>query len=82
MLNNILATKITQVSELKKSPMSIITEGNGETVAVLNRNEPVFYCVPAKQYEEMMEKLEDAHLVKIVQSRSKEKEIPVDIDEL
>jgi antitoxin StbD len=28
-------------------------------VAILNRNEPAFYCVPAKAFKALMEKLED-----------------------
>ena len=28
-------------------------------VAVLNRNEPAFYCVPARAYEELMDLVED-----------------------
>jgi len=28
-------------------------------VAILNRNEPTFYCVPARAYETLMDKLEN-----------------------
>jgi len=31
-------------------------------VAILNRNEPAFYCVPAKAYEAMLERIEDLEL--------------------
>ena len=32
------------VTELKKNPMAIVASGDGEAVAILNRNTPVFYC--------------------------------------
>ncbi len=35
------------ISELKKNPMAVVEQGEGFPVAILNRNEPVFYAVPA-----------------------------------
>lgn len=43
--------------------------GEGETVAIVNHNEPAFYCVPAKAYELLMERLEDAELNTIADAR-------------
>lgn len=36
--------------------MAIIEQGDGATVAVLNRNKPVFYCVPADTYAKLLNK--------------------------
>jgi hypothetical protein len=47
----ILADNSTSIFELKKDPMAIVEEADGFPVAVLNRNQPVFYCVPAHAYE-------------------------------
>jgi antitoxin StbD len=38
-------------------------------VAVLNRNEPAFYCVPARAYEELMDLVEDLELGRIADAR-------------
>jgi antitoxin StbD len=59
MASLILAEMTASVSELKKNPMGTVAAGEGSPVAILNRNEPVFYCVPAKAFEAMMERLED-----------------------
>jgi antitoxin StbD len=59
MASLILAEMTASVSELKKNPMGTVAAGEGSPVAILNRNEPAFYCVPAKASEAMMERLED-----------------------
>jgi antitoxin StbD len=49
---------------------------------VLNRNQPVFYCVPAEAYELLMDKLEDMELSALVKARLDQPEIEVSIDDL
>jgi antitoxin StbD len=39
----VLAQTTASVSELKRNPMGTVAAGEGETVAILNRNEPAFY---------------------------------------
>ncbi len=82
MVHTVLADVTTSISELKKNPMSVVEQGEGFPVAVLNRNQPVFYCVPAEAYEALMDKLEDVELAVIVEARKDQEEIAVDIDEL
>ena len=56
----ILAETTASISELKKNPMAtVVAAGEGFPVAILNRNEPAFYCVPAKAFEALMDKLEE-----------------------
>jgi len=80
--HTILASVCAGISELKKNPMSVIAQGDGAPVAILNRNQPVFYAVPAEAYEALMEKLEDLELVEIVRSRLDEPEIEVALNDL
>lgn len=68
------------ISDLKKSPSSIIAQG--EPVAILNHNRVMAYVVPAETYEAMLDRLEDLELMEIAESRRGEKGIPVDIDDL
>ncbi len=69
MAHLILAATTASVSELKKNPMGTVAAGQGFAVAILNRNEPVFYCVPAKAYEAMLDRLEDLELNAIADAR-------------
>ena len=78
----ILADISAGISELKKNPMAIIQQADGETIAILNRNEPVFYAIPAKAFELLMDKLEDMELAAIVEARKDQPEIEVNIDDL
>lgn len=78
----ILADNTTSISELKKNPMAVVDEADGFPVAVLNRNQPAFYCVPADAYEALMDKLEDMELALLVQEREGQEEIEISIDDL
>ncbi len=82
MVHTVLADVTTSISELKKNPMAVVEQGEGFPVAVLNRNKPAFYCVPAEAYEALMDKLEDVELAAIVEERKDQEEIAVAIDEL
>ena len=78
----IYATVTASVSELKKNPMGTVFAGQGQTVAILNRNAPAFYCVPAGAYEALIDRLEDMELNAIADARSGEPVIKVTLDEL
>mgnify|MGYP001610679644 CR=1 FL=1 len=80
----ILAEITASVSELKKNPMGTVATGEGFPVAILNRNETAFYCIPAKAYEALMDKLEDVELNAIADARLKDGKTPVKVmlDEL
>jgi len=84
MAHHILAETTASVSELKRNPMATVAAGEGFPVAILNRNEPAFYCVPAKVYEELMNRLEDIDLNALVDARLKDGKAPVRVtlDEL
>jgi antitoxin StbD len=82
MAHQILAATSVSVSELKKNPMGAVSAGEGFPVAILNRNEPVFYCVPAKAYEAMIERLEDLELNAIADAREGQTIHKVTLDEL
>jgi antitoxin StbD len=82
MVNIILSPLTASVTEFKKHPMETVRRGEGQAIAILNRNEPIFYCVPKERYAAMIEALEDADLVRIVCEREGESEIVVDFDAL
>jgi len=49
---------------------------------IIDHDEPAFYCIPAKSYEALMDKLEDMELSVIVESRKQQAEIDMEWDEL
>ncbi|KWB24101.1 plasmid stabilization protein (plasmid) [Burkholderia cepacia] len=70
MPHTILAIVTASVSELKRNPMGTVAAGEGFLVAILNHNEPAFYCIPAKTWEAMVERLEDIEDNALVDSRA------------
>lgn len=78
MAHTILASTTASVSELKKNPMGTVAAGEGFPVAILNRNEPAFYCVPANAWEVIMERLDDLELNAIADARAGQPVIKVD----
>jgi len=82
MVSTILANTVASISDLKKNPMQVVAQGEGFPVAVLNRNHPAFYCVPAETYEALMDKIEDLELHALADSRRNQERIPVNLDDL
>ncbi len=82
MASLVFAQMTASISELKKNPMGTVAAGEGATVAILNRNEAAFYCVPAKAYEALMERLEDVELNVVADARQDQPVIKVTLDEL
>jgi len=72
-MNTLLSTYSASVSELKKNPSRLIEQSDGEPIVILNHNKPTAYLVPAKQYEQMMEQLDDLILAQTIKEREGEK---------
>ncbi len=82
MAHSIHADTAASITELKRNPMGTVLAGGGSAVAILNRNQPAFYCVPAEEYEAMLERLEDAELNAIADERAGGPFVKVGLDEL
>ena len=82
MANVIHAGVTASVTELKRDPMGTMAAGQGAAVAILNRNQPAFYCVPAAEYEAMIERLEDAELNALADARAGGPFVRVSLDDL
>jgi len=82
MTYRILTEVSASISELKANPMKVVASGSGMPIAVLNHNEPAFYCVPAAAYEAMMELLDDVELLRIVKERMNEPATRASLDDL
>ena len=82
MTHPILTDTAASLSELKANPMKVVASGRGMPVVVLNRNAPVFYCIPAGTYEALMETVDEAALIQMVKARENEPSIKVSLDDL
>jgi antitoxin StbD len=79
MAHRVLTEIAVSISEHKKNPMATVAAGDGMAVAVLNRNEPAFYCVPVKAYEELMDLVEDLQLGQLADVRLADGQEPLRI---
>lgn len=82
MTTRILTEIAASISELKANPMRVALSGDGEPIAVLNRNEPAFYCIPAEAYEYLMDRIEDLELVTLAEKRKSEESVKVNLNDL
>ena len=81
-LEPILADASVSISDLKKNPSAVIEAAGGFPVAILNRNLPAAYLVPAKSWEALMDHIDDLELAELVRKRAGQKRIKVSLDEL
>lgn len=82
MIESIFAQSSVSISDLKKNPSAVIEAADGFPVAVLNRNKPAAYLVPAKAWEALMDHLDDIELAEIVRARAGEPRIKVRLEDL
>jgi len=80
MTDHILTAEVAALSDLRNNPRKITEKG--EAVAILSRNKPVFYAVPLKLFEAMLEQLDDAQLGKLIKKRRKQASVKVSLDDL
>ena len=78
----ILSDACISISDLKKNPSAAIAAAEGFPLAILNRNKPAAYLVPAEAWEAIMDQLDDIELVRIARERWNEPSIPVNINDL
>ena len=84
MLTKIYANYTVSISQLKRNPQALIDNAHGDIIALLNRNRPTAYIVPAETFDWLMEVAEDIDLGKIIEERKSEKAeaVEIGIDEL
>jgi len=78
----ILADQSVGISELKLNPNAVIEAAHGQAVAILNRNKPVAYLIPADAWEAILDRLDDIKLVQIVKEREGQATVKVNINDL
>ena len=64
-----LPVNAASITDFRRDNVATVAKGNGNAVAVYNRNNPVFYCVPPELYALYIELQEDAELNHIADER-------------
>lgn len=83
MIYQILTTTAASITDLKRNPIGTVADGEGNAVAILNRNKPAFYCVPPELYAYYIELAEDTELNAIADERMKNHDfVSVNLDDL
>jgi antitoxin StbD len=62
--------------------MAVVKQADGFPLAVLNRNKPEFYCIPADAYADLLHKRVDIELAQIKKERIGQEEVEVSLDHL
>ncbi|RZS58109.1 type II toxin-antitoxin system Phd/YefM family antitoxin [Sphaerotilus mobilis] len=76
----IMASSTASISDFRRNPSAILAAGEGCPVAILRRNVPVFYCVPAPAYDALMDRLENFELDELASTRLAAGEVPEAVD--
>ncbi|ATE80296.1 antitoxin StbD [Pseudomonas sp. PvR086] len=70
-MEQLLASRSVSITELKRSPSTVIEQAGSEPVAVLNHNRPAAYLLPHAAYQQLLDRLRAAEIcVAIATSRN------------
>jgi antitoxin StbD len=61
-MEQLLASRSVSITELKRSPSTVIEQAGSEPVAVLNHNRPAAYLLPHAAYQQLLDRLHAAEL--------------------
>ena len=82
-IHQILTQQAASITDLKRDPMGIAHASEDGAVAILNRNQPAFYCVTPALFAYFQELAEDAELGRIAQERKADGDfVAVNINDL
>lgn len=79
-INRVIAGYSASITEFKTNPNAVISQSEGEAVAVLKSNEPYFYAVPPKLFEVMFDAMEDLALLHQSYQRMTDGEEPIEVN--
>jgi antitoxin StbD len=83
-MKQVFADYVTNIAEFKQNTESVLEQAQTATVVILVHNQPSTYLIPATEYEDLLERLEDYELGLLVSARAVEKPraVEVSIDDL
>lgn len=54
----VFADVVATLAELRNNPKAIIESAQGMPLAVTENDEPIFYCIPAQAWEDLVQMFE------------------------
>lgn len=63
------AKTVASMDDLKQDPLATVAAGKGAAVAILDQDEPVFYCIPAQVFHDLLDRIEDLELHAVADAR-------------
>jgi antitoxin StbD len=80
----VFADYATNITDFKQNTENVLEQAQTATVVILVKNKPSAYIIPATEYEDLLERLEDYELGLLVKERAveKPKAVEVSIDDL
>jgi antitoxin StbD len=80
-MDEFYAVASIDIDELRVDPVGMIDRLKGP-VALLSHTEPIAYLVPAREWEAVIERLEDIELADMITTRLGEKAVRVQLADL
>jgi antitoxin StbD len=62
--------------------MAVVDAGSGDPVAILSKNRPAFFCIPASRFEALRDLIDDLELAAQIRERADEFSVEVTLAEL
>jgi antitoxin StbD len=69
MASMILPEVTANVADFQLNPTATVATVHGLPVAILDRGQPLFYCIPAAASESLLDRLEDLELNALADAR-------------
>jgi antitoxin StbD len=85
-VDEVLATAIVSISDLKKNPAAVVAEAGRRQVAILNRNRPVAYVISPLVWEHLCDLVADRRLAEDAEEelraieRGESETVEIDLD--
>ena len=75
----VFADYVTDINDFKNNTDIVLEPAQTATVVILVHDQPSAYLIPATEYEELLERLEDYELGLLVKERAAEKSRAVEV---
>lgn len=79
-MEQLLASRSVSITELKRSPSTVIEQAGSEPVAVLNHNRPAAYLLPQAAYQRLLDRLQAAEIREAIAASRNDPRPDIDAD--
>lgn len=79
-MEQLLARRSVSITELKRSPSTVIEQAGSEPIAVLIHNRPAAYLLPQAAYQELLDRLHAAEIREAIAASRNDPRPVIDAD--